>query len=46
VSLLKRLARRVMAWEVDPLADQLNALQRATTEAIDAQTDLLAERDR
>jgi len=46
VSLLKRFARRVMAWEVDPLADQLNALQRATTEAIDAQTDLLADRDR
>jgi hypothetical protein len=45
VSLLKRLVRRVVAWEVDPLADQLNALQRATTEAIDAQTDLLADRD-
>jgi hypothetical protein len=46
VSTLKRLVRRVMAWEVDPLADQLNALQRATTEAIDAQTDLLADKDR
>ena len=46
VSLLKRLVRRVIAWEVDPLADQLNALQRATTEAIDAQTDLLADPDR
>ena len=46
VSVLKRLVRRVVAWEVDPLADQLNALQRATTEAIDAQTDLLADPDR
>jgi glycosyltransferase involved in cell wall biosynthesis len=46
VSLLKRLVRRIVAWEVDPLADQLNALQRATTEAIDAQTDLLADPDR
>jgi glycosyltransferase involved in cell wall biosynthesis len=46
VSLVKKLARRLMAWEVDPIHDQLNALQRATTEAIDAQTDLLADRDR
>ncbi len=33
VSTLKRLIRRVIAWEVDPLREQLIDLQKATTQA-------------
>ncbi|MCB0971942.1 MAG: glycosyltransferase family 4 protein, partial [Acidimicrobiales bacterium] len=33
VSTLKRLIRRVIAWEVDPLREQLVDLQKATTQA-------------
>jgi glycosyltransferase involved in cell wall biosynthesis len=33
VSTLKRLVRRVIAWEVDPLREQLVDLQKATTQA-------------
>jgi glycosyltransferase involved in cell wall biosynthesis len=33
VSTMKRLIRRVIAWEVDPLREQLVDLQRATTQA-------------
>ncbi len=33
VSTIKRLIRRVIAWEVDPLREQLVDLQRATTQA-------------
>jgi hypothetical protein len=33
VSTVKRLIRRVIAWEVDPLREQLVDLQRAATQA-------------
>ncbi|HEU5151009.1 MAG TPA: glycosyltransferase family 4 protein [Iamia sp.] len=35
VSLLKRLIRRVIYWEIQPLTDQVNRLQRATADALD-----------
>ncbi|MCU1353730.1 MAG: hypothetical protein JWM05_2939, partial [Acidimicrobiales bacterium] len=34
VSSMKKLIRRLVGWEIDPLREQLTALQRATTEAI------------
>ena len=34
ISQLKRLVRRVTRWDVDPIASQLETLQRATIEAI------------
>jgi len=34
VSQIKRLIRRVINWEVDPIAAQLESLQRATVEAV------------
>jgi len=43
VSAVKKLIRRVVAWEIDPLAEQLNRLQRATTEAVEAQTELIVD---
>lgn len=35
VSAVKRLIHRVIAWELTPITDQVNSLQRATAEAID-----------
>ena len=35
VSLLKRLVRRVTAWQTDPLVAQVNALRQATIEALE-----------
>lgn len=35
VSLAKRLIRRVIAWELTPISDQVNRLQRATADALD-----------
>jgi len=43
VSAVKKLIRRVVAWEIDPLAEQLNRLQRATTEAVESQTELILD---
>lgn len=46
VSTVKRLIRRVIAWEVDPLREQLVDLQRAATQAAettDARLDEVAE---
>lgn len=34
-SVVKRIARRLTAWEVDPLVAQLNALQTATTASLE-----------
>jgi hypothetical protein len=33
VSTVKRLIRRVIAWEVDPLREQIVDLQKAATQA-------------
>ena len=33
MSTVKKLIRRLIAWEVDPLREQLADLQRATTQA-------------
>lgn len=46
VTTVKRLIHRLIAWELDPIADQVNRLQRATTQAIDAQTELILDDDR
>jgi glycosyltransferase involved in cell wall biosynthesis len=35
VSLVKRLIRRVVYWEIEPITDQVNRLQRATADAFD-----------
>lgn len=35
VSLVKRIVRRVIYWEIEPLTDQVNRLQRATADALD-----------
>lgn len=46
VSTVKRLIRRVIAWEVDPLREQLVDLQKATTraaETADARIDEIVE---
>ena len=46
VSTVKRLIRRVIAWEVDPLREQLVDLQKATTraaETADARIDEIAD---
>jgi glycosyltransferase involved in cell wall biosynthesis len=46
VSTLKRLVRRIIAWEVDPLREQLADLQKATTQAAetaDARLDEVTE---
>ncbi len=34
-SLVKRVVRKLTAWEIDPLVQQLNALQSATTRAVE-----------
>ncbi|MBI2709221.1 MAG: glycosyltransferase [Actinobacteria bacterium] len=44
VARLKRVIRRLVAWELDPITAQLNRLHRATIEALDEQTALLLER--
>ncbi|MCU1453323.1 MAG: hypothetical protein JWN46_1469, partial [Acidimicrobiales bacterium] len=31
---VKKLIRRLIGWEIDPLREQVTALQRATTEAV------------
>lgn len=36
VSLVKRLIHRTIAWELTPITDQVNRLQRATVDALDA----------
>jgi hypothetical protein len=33
--LVKRLSRRLTAWQVDPLVGQVNRLHAATTEALE-----------
>lgn len=35
VSVVKRLIHRVIAWELTPINDQVNSLQRATADALD-----------
>ncbi len=35
VSILKRLLRRLLAWEITPITDQVNRLQQATADALD-----------
>lgn len=35
VSLVKRLIRRTIYWEIEPITDQVNRLQRATADALD-----------
>lgn len=35
VSLVKRIIRRVIYWEIEPISDQVNRLQRATADALD-----------
>ncbi len=35
VSAIKRLIHRLLAWELTPISDQVNSLQRATAEALD-----------
>ena len=35
VSLVKRIVRRVIYWEIEPISDQVNRLQRATADALD-----------
>ena len=35
MSIVKRLIRRVIAWELTPISDQVNRLQRATADALD-----------
>lgn len=35
VSLVKRLVRRIIYWEIEPISDQVNRLQRATADALD-----------
>lgn len=35
VSVVKRLIRRLIAWELDPVVDQVDRLQRATADALD-----------
>jgi glycosyltransferase involved in cell wall biosynthesis len=35
VSLVKRLIRRTIYWEIEPISDQVNRLQRATADALD-----------
>jgi len=42
VSTVKKLIRRLIAWELDPLRDQLGRLQIATLEAVEAETRLVA----
>ncbi len=39
VGTLKRLIRRLVGWEVGPVAEQLNRLHRATIEAVDTTTE-------
>jgi len=34
VTFVKRIIRRVLGWELDPIVTRLDALQRATTEAV------------
>jgi len=34
-SVLKRLVRRLTAWQIDPLVEQLNRLSRATVDAVE-----------
>ncbi len=41
VTMVKKVIRRLIAWEIDPLREQLTRLQRATAEAIDAETELV-----
>jgi hypothetical protein len=36
---VKRLIHRVLAWELDPISDQVNGLQRATADALDRADD-------
>jgi glycosyltransferase involved in cell wall biosynthesis len=45
VSVVKKAIRRLIAWEIDPLRDQLNRLQRAAVDAVDAETDLVMSRE-
>jgi hypothetical protein len=48
VSTIKRLIRRVIAWEVEPLREQLIDLQKATTraaETTDARLDQITDED-
>ena len=45
VSLAKKVIRRLVAWEIDPLRDQLNRLQRAAVDAVDAETELVMSRE-
>jgi glycosyltransferase involved in cell wall biosynthesis len=35
VSLVKRLIRRVIYWEIEPITEQVNRLQKATADALD-----------
>ncbi|MGI8936802.1 MAG: glycosyltransferase family 4 protein [Iamia sp.] len=35
VSVVKRLMHRLLAWELTPITDQVNSLQRATADALD-----------
>lgn len=35
VSVVKRLIHRIIAWELTPIGDQVNRLQRATADALD-----------
>ena len=37
--LVKRYVHRLVAWEVVPIVEQVNHLQRATIEAVDRQAD-------
>jgi hypothetical protein len=41
--LVKRFVHRLVAWEVVPIVEQLNHLQRATIESIDRQSELQAQ---
>lgn len=38
VSVVKRLMHRLLAWELTPISDQVNSLQRATADALDRTT--------
>ncbi len=44
VSLLKRLTRRLIAWEIDPIVEQIDRVQRASLESMEALTGWVDER--